>query len=379
MQVDSKSWSSKLGVLLTQYWPALVAAALACLAIYWLLPRARRYPPLWGAVAAALALIAFGWLLHHTELVPLEALLFYIFAALAVIFGGLMITQRNPVHAALSFAMVVLSTCGLFLLLAAPFLMAATIIIYAGAIVVTFLFVIMLAQQEGISSADQRSREPFLATVAGFVLLAALLCVLQRTYSSGLEPFLDKAEQAAAATTVTEVQQILGNDDAYFIDFRNQVLPQGRDPSHGNPQLPAAVARAKLYSRLDAAQDAWNRIKPNPERVGEPKDAGALFADFHNKITEVRDLTVEVRYSQGSLRPSADRPLSKFSGAPGNAPLAVDKEGKISERLRAANVEGLGKTLFSDYLLAVELAGTLLLIATIGAIAMAGRRAEVLR
>ena len=41
------------------------------------------------------------------------------------------------------------STCGLFLLQAAPFLMAATIIIYAGAIVVTFLFVIMLAQQEG--------------------------------------------------------------------------------------------------------------------------------------------------------------------------------------------------------------------------------------
>ena len=58
-----------------------------------------------------------------------------------------------------SFALVVLSSCGLFLLQAAPFLMAATIIVYAGAIVVTFLFVIMLAHQEGPSDADYRSRE----------------------------------------------------------------------------------------------------------------------------------------------------------------------------------------------------------------------------
>src|SRR5204863_164650 len=84
----------------------------------------------------------------------------YAFAGIAIIGGIQVVTQRNPVHAALSFALVVLATCGLFLLQAAPFLFAATMIIYAGAIVVTFLFVIMLAQQEGYSSADARSREP---------------------------------------------------------------------------------------------------------------------------------------------------------------------------------------------------------------------------
>ena len=122
--------------------------------------------------------------LIHAEFVPVEGLLFYAFAGIAILAGGLMITQRHPVHAALSFALVVLATCGLFLLLAAPFLMAATIIIYAGAIVVTFLFVIMLAQQDGISSADQRSREPFLATVAGFVLIAALAGMLHKNYDT---------------------------------------------------------------------------------------------------------------------------------------------------------------------------------------------------
>src|SRR5207344_2657446 len=104
-----------------------------------------------------------------------EAFLFYGFSGLAVVFAALMITSRNPARSALAFAVVVLSTCGLFLLLAAPFLMAATIVIYAGAIIVTFLFVLMLAQQEGLSDADARSREPLLATLAGFALLGVLL------------------------------------------------------------------------------------------------------------------------------------------------------------------------------------------------------------
>ena len=72
-----------------------------------------------------------------------------------------MITSRNPVYAALWFALATLSTCGLFLLQSAPFLAAATIIVYAGAIIVTFLFVIMLAQQAGATVYDQRSRQPF--------------------------------------------------------------------------------------------------------------------------------------------------------------------------------------------------------------------------
>ena len=52
-------------------------------------------------------------------------------------------------------------------------------IVYAGAIVVTFVFVIMLAQQSGATVYDQRSRQPFVATVAAFLLLGALLSTLQ--------------------------------------------------------------------------------------------------------------------------------------------------------------------------------------------------------
>src|SRR5205807_5925747 len=120
-------------------------------------PRPRGSRPLWGAACAGVALFLAGCLLIRSGTVVAENVLFYCFSAIAIVSGGLLITQRNPVHAALSFALVVLSTCGLFLLQAAPFLMAATTIVYAGAIVVTFLFVIMLAQQTGWSDADWRS------------------------------------------------------------------------------------------------------------------------------------------------------------------------------------------------------------------------------
>ena len=56
----------------------------------------------------------------------------------------------------------------------AEFLAVALIIIYAGAILVTYLFVIMLAQQGGSPGYDVRSREPFMAVLAGFVLMAAI-------------------------------------------------------------------------------------------------------------------------------------------------------------------------------------------------------------
>src|SRR5437870_3542665 len=162
--------ATNLGQFLKENWLVLLPPVLGFAAIYLLLPQARRLKPIFGGALAAAALVLGGAVLIRLETSTVESVLFCAFAGLTIAAGVMMITQSNPVHAALSFALVVLSTCGLFLLQAAPFLMAATIIIYAGAIVVTFLFVIMLAQQEGVSNADQRSREPFMASLAVGVL-----------------------------------------------------------------------------------------------------------------------------------------------------------------------------------------------------------------
>src|SRR5258708_1446059 len=159
---------------------------------------------------AAGALAVAGIFTIRTGALTPETVLFYTFAALAIVAGGLLVTQRNPARAALSFALVVLSTCGLFLLLAAPFLMAATIIIYAGAIIVTFLFVLMLASQTGITDADARTREPLLATALGFLLLGCLIYVLQVSYEEN--------------KTVREIGKLLSDTD----QARNHISADNR-------------------------------------------------------------------------------------------------------------------------------------------------------
>src|SRR5688572_12637035 len=94
-------------------WPIVLPAGLGLVAVYLLLPRPRNYPRLWGAAAGAAALLLAGALLLQGGGVQVETLLFYLFSAVAITAGVLMITQSNPVRAALSFALVILSTCGL--------------------------------------------------------------------------------------------------------------------------------------------------------------------------------------------------------------------------------------------------------------------------
>jgi len=73
-----------------------------------------------------------------------EAVIFYILAAILV-FGGLMvITVRNPVHAALFLVLCFFTTAGLWLLLEAEFLAIALVLVYVGAVMVLFLFVLMM-------------------------------------------------------------------------------------------------------------------------------------------------------------------------------------------------------------------------------------------
>ena len=74
----------------------------------------------------------------------LYAAIFYLLAIVILTATGLAITRREPVHAVLYLIVAFLGTAGLFFLLGAPLLAAFMLIIYAGAIMVLFLFVIML-------------------------------------------------------------------------------------------------------------------------------------------------------------------------------------------------------------------------------------------
>lgn len=335
-----------------------VPIVLGLIAVYLLLPRVP-HPSRWiGRVCAAGAVLTTGSLFVRSQVLSVETILFTVFALIAIVAGGMLVTQRNPVHAALSFALVVLSTCGLFLLQAAPFLMAATIIVYAGAIVVTFLFVIMLAQQEGPSDADYRSREPEFTCVAAFVLLGALLYVLQWTYHApDVDALLARIEQARNQETAADIDAAL--DMPRFIADATSM----------------AESRGKRID--DSFKDAFWNIQMN---WGDWKDKNDAMAMRHalNKLMG----SIHLNMGEGAVmvRPDPRLPLSPYSGTPSNTLLREaprDKHGRAT--MPAANVAGLGRSLFTDYLVPVELAGTLLLVATIGAIAIASRPKEGLR
>ncbi len=72
------------------------------------------------------------------------SIVFYVFAVLAVLGGLGVVLLRNPVHAALSLGAVFIALAAMYVLLSAPFIAAAQVMIYAGAILILFLFVIMV-------------------------------------------------------------------------------------------------------------------------------------------------------------------------------------------------------------------------------------------
>src|SRR2546430_1609886 len=114
---------------LNDNWPLLLAPLLGLVAVYLLLPRPKRPPVLFGAGAGIASLLLAGFLIVRVGKFNIETFLFYVFSAIAILAGSLLVTQTRPARAALSFALVVMASCGLFLLQAAPFLMVATIIV----------------------------------------------------------------------------------------------------------------------------------------------------------------------------------------------------------------------------------------------------------
>ncbi len=105
---------------------------------------------------------------------------FVVFAAIGIMAAVRVITHQRPVYSAVYFILVVLATTGLAILVTAEFLAIALVIIYGGAILVTYIFVIMLAQQKKESLYDRQAREPWIAVLLGFVLVAAVTQALVR-------------------------------------------------------------------------------------------------------------------------------------------------------------------------------------------------------
>ena len=107
-----------------------------------------------------------------------QALAFYLFAAVAVASGVMVISSRNPVHSVLFLILAFFNAAGLFILMGAEFLAMILVVVYVGAVAVLFLFVVMMLDINFVELRQGFLRYlPFGALVA-LALLAELALVL---------------------------------------------------------------------------------------------------------------------------------------------------------------------------------------------------------
>ena len=230
-------------------WTILLPVLTGFLAVYFGLPRPRgrhRFlAALCGSIALAGASAFIALRVGPSSAGVVETILFAAIAIGAVFYAGLMITQRNPARSAISFSLVVLHVCGLFLLNAAPFLMAATIIIYAGAIIVMFLFVLMLSNQEGYSDENDRSREPLMAALTGFALLSVFFVGLERVFDRApVEKALADASALADAADPFDVWKTVDRKNpSRFTGRVDDALVRLGFPASSDPALPDKMDR----------------------------------------------------------------------------------------------------------------------------------------
>ncbi len=185
--------------------------------------------------------------------------------ALFIIFGGLclagalnLLLQRHPINSALSLIVVMSSLAVLYLLLGAEFLAAAQVIVYSGAIMVLFTFVIMLLN----AGTEERTRGSKLAYIAGFPGAAALVGLLTFMFLSHQGEFAH-ARIGEYVVTTSALSRVL---------FRDLLLPF----EVTSVLILIAILGAVALARNEAGESA-GRSHTSGRGVAEEKAAASQF------------------------------------------------------------------------------------------------------
>jgi len=201
----------------------------------------------------------------------IEQISFYVFSALLIFAASMVITMRNPVHSALFLVMAFFNSAALWLLLEAEFLAITLVLVYVGAVMVLFLFVVMMLD---INIA--RLREgfakylPIAAVVAVIMAIEMILVVGPENF--GLAQFAEPARHAADYSNTKELGSLLYTVYVYPFEIAAAIL------------LVAIVAAIALTMRRrdgtrhqniteQVSAKATNRVRV-VKMASEPKESG---------------------------------------------------------------------------------------------------------
>ncbi len=258
------------GLYLIEPTVILILCVVAGVGTLLLLPGRKQSPKL-GGLLLILAGLVFGMILFRTVVGRASSdtgPYFWIFSAIAIVGAVRVITHPRPVYSALYFVLTVFATAGLFILMYAEFMAAALVLIYAGAILITYVFVIMLAASAqtvgdrsplaGLAECDIQSREPFTAACVGFALMGVLLFVIfDKAGQLGPFPLAVNQIGASAQEQVHGSTQSIGQ---YL--FQNQIV---------NFELAGLILTVSMVGAIVIARrkivDINQRFEPSVETI----------------------------------------------------------------------------------------------------------------
>ena len=153
----------------------------------------------------------------------IEPIVFYLFSAILLVSALCVITARNPVHAALFLVLAFFTAAAIWMLLRAEFLAIVLVLVYVGAVMVLFLFVVML-----LDINIDRLREGFwsylpLGAAVGVLMVVEMVMVLGGKYF-GTERMPNPADPGAAYNNTKELGRVLYTDYVYPFELAAVIL-----------------------------------------------------------------------------------------------------------------------------------------------------------
>lgn len=195
-----------------------------------------------------------------------KTVLFYIFSAVLVLSALRVITARNPVHAVLALVLAFFNAAALWMLLHAEFLAIMLVMVYVGAVMVLFLFVVMM-----LDINIERLRQGFwsylpLGAVVGLIMVAEMGIILGGRYF-GLDVLPAPTEPAAGFSNTKELGRLLFTDFVFPFELVSVVLlvaiiaavtltlRQRKDNKAMNPRLQVRVKAADRFRVVKMAAE----------------------------------------------------------------------------------------------------------------------------
>ena len=153
-----------------------------------------------------------------------QALAFYVFAAVAVLSAVLVVVNRNPVYSVLFLILTFFNAAGLFVLLGAEFLAMMLVVVYVGAVAVLFLFVVMMLDINFAALREGFVRYAWIGAIIGAVLAAEIIFVVSSGAISPAANMLGGSPTPAGVSNTEALGRILYTDYFYLFQVSGLVL-----------------------------------------------------------------------------------------------------------------------------------------------------------